>query len=107
MFSLLFGGNIEFCTKNSIKQKVYFTVKHKGKFYCVDYLSSDGQILGLINRDTWEITDEEYEELNIYLLNDTPKRERKQIKNNIKFANKLITFCIRHFNDYEPKIRNI
>ena len=85
----------------------HFTVRHKERFYYVSCLNSDKPILGLIKRDTWEITDEEHEELNIYLLNDTPKRERKQIKNNIKFANKLITFCIRHFNDYEPKIRNI
>ena len=82
----------------------HFTVKHKGKFYCVDYLSSDGQILGLINRDTWEICDEEYEELNVYLFNDTPKKEREKIKSNIKLANKLIKFCIKHFNDYKPKL---
>ena len=79
-------------------------MKHKGKFYYVGYLSSDRQILGLINRDTWEILDEEFEELNIYALKDTSKEEKEQTKKNIKLANKLINFCIRHFNDYKPKL---
>ena len=82
----------------------HFTIRHKERFYYVSCLNSDKPILGLINRDTWEITDEEYEELNIYLLNDTPKRERKQIKNNIRLANRLIEFCIRHFKDYKPEL---
>ena len=29
----------------------------------------------------------------------------REIKNNIKLANKLISFCINHFNDYKPKIK--
>ena len=76
-------------------------MKHKGKFYYIDYLSSDGQILGLINRDTWEICGEE---LNTYILKDTTKEEKQQIKKNTKLANKLIYFCIRHFEDYNPEL---
>jgi len=64
-----------------------FTVEHKGKEYYVDYLNSDGQILGLSNRDYWEVTDGEWYEI-----------EDENLKQ------KLITFCIRHFNDYKPKI---
>ena len=72
--------------ENSVLQKS-FTVKHKGKTYYVDYLNSDGQILGLSNRDYWEVTDGEWYEI-----------EDENLKQ------KLITFCIRHFNDYKPKI---
>ena len=81
-----------------------FTVKHKERFYYVSYLNSDKPILGLINRDTWEICDEEGEELNTYILKDTTKEEKQQIKKNTKLANRLIGFCIRHFSDYKPEI---
>ena len=64
-----------------------FTVKHKRKFYYVGYLNSDGPILGLINRATWEAIDEEWEEI-----------EDEKLKQ------KLFSFCIKHFNDYKPKI---
>ena len=82
----------------------HFTVKHKERFYYVSYLNSDKPILGLINRDTWEICDEEGEELNTHILKDTTKEEKHQIKNNTKLASKLIELCIRHFNDYKPKL---
>ena len=80
----------------------HFTIKHKEGFYYASYLNSDKPILGLINRDTWEVYDEEGEELNVYIFNDTTKEEKKKIKKNVKLYNKLITFCIRHFNDYKP-----
>ena len=82
----------------------HFTIKHKEGFYYVSYLNSDGPILGLINRDTWEIYDEEGEELNVYIFNDTTKEEKEQIRKNRILANKLIDFCIRHFDDYKPKL---
>ena len=31
------------------------------------------------------------------------EEEKEQINKNIKLANKLISFCVRHFNDYSPK----
>lgn len=68
-----------------------FTVKHKGKIYYIDYLNSDGQILGLSNRDYWEVIDEEHEEIDIY--------------DNRKLVNKLINFCIKHFNDFKPNYK--
>ena len=64
-----------------------FTVEYKGKEYYVGYLNSDGQILGLSNRDYWEVTDEEW-----YKIED----EKLKIK--------LIKFCIEHFDDYKPII---
>lgn len=81
-----------------------FTVEHKGKTYYVGYLNSDGQILGLSNRDTWEIYDEEGEELNAYIFKDTTKKEKKQIEKTAKLYYKLIDFCIKHFDDYKPEL---
>ena len=65
-----------------------FVVKHNGKVYYVDYMDSDGPILSLINRDYWEVIDEEWEEI-----------EDEKLKK------KLIEFCIRHFNDYKPNYK--
>lgn len=79
-----------------------FTVKHKRKYYYVNYLNSDGQILGLLNRYHWEVTDEEWEEINIYEFKDTSKKEREQIRKNRKLMEELIKFCIKHFNNYSP-----
>ena len=81
----------------------YFTVEHKGKIYYVDYINSDDQIL-LGNRDYWEILDEELEELCLCEFQDDTKEEKEQIKNNAKLMNKLIKFCVKHFNDYKPNI---
>lgn len=81
-----------------------FTVEYKGKTYYVGYLNSDGQVLGLVNRDNWEIYDEEGEELNVYIYQRTTKKEKKQIEKNAKLYCKLISFCIKHFNDFKPKL---
>ena len=83
----------------------HFTVEHKGKTYYVEYANSDGIAGYLFNRSDWEIMDEELEELCICEFQDDTKEERYQIKKNIKLADKLITFCINHFNDYKPKIK--
>ena len=82
-----------------------FTVKHNGKSYHVDYLNSDGQILGLLNRNYWEVSDEEGEEIDIYKFRSqgNTKKEKEQIKQNRKLVEKLINFCIKHFDNYKPK----
>ena len=72
-------------TQNTLNR--CFTLSHKHKTYYIDYLISDGQILGLSNRDYWEILDEEWNEIE---------------DNKLKI--KLIKFCIRHFNDYNPDL---
>ena len=82
----------------------HFTVEHKGKTYYVEYANSDGYANCLLNRYDWEILDEELEELCVCEFEDDTKEEKEQIKNNIKLANTLIIFCIRHFKDYKPKI---
>ncbi|MEK6862407.1 MAG: hypothetical protein AABY07_10685 [Nanoarchaeota archaeon] len=80
-----------------------FTVQDNRKTYYVDYLNSNGQILGLLNRNNWEITDENGEELGIYEFQSSTKREKMQIKENRILARKLINVCIKHFNDYKQK----
>ena len=82
----------------------HFTVEYKGKTYYVEYANSDGIPGYLFNRSDWEILDEELEELCVCEFQNDTKEEKEQTKNNIKLANKLITFCIKHFNDYKPKI---
>lgn len=80
-----------------------FMVKHKGKSYCVNYLNSDGQILGLLNRSNWEIT-VDGEELNIYSFKSDTKKEKEQVDKNMGLAEKLVEFCVKHFNDYQPEL---
>lgn len=82
----------------------HFTIEYKGKTYYVEYANSDGYAAYLSNRFDWEILDEELEELCLCEFQDDKKEEKQQIKKNIKLTNNLITFCIRHFDDYKPKI---
>lgn len=81
-----------------------FFVEHGGKLYQVNYLSSDGQILGLLNRDEWEITCEDHESLGIYEFTDMKPKEKAKVRKNQILADKLIDFCIKHFKDYTPEI---
>ena len=78
-------------------------IKYKGKTYFIDYLNSDGQILSLLNRDYWEIKNENQEELQIYEFQNTSKKEKEKIRKTRILHSKLINFCTRHFNDYNPK----
>ena len=65
----------------------YFTIEQKDKIYYLDYINCDSESILLNNQDYWKIVDEEWEEVN-----------------DKKLKIKLITFCIKHFNDYKPKI---
>lgn len=66
-----------------------FAIKYKGNDYYVDYLNSNDQILGLINRDNWTIFNENQEQI---IIN----------KKTEKLLRKLVKFCIKHFEDYNP-----
>ena len=88
----------------SVIQKT-FTVTHKNKTYYIDYLNSDSQILGLSNRDYWQVLDEELEEVCIYQFQNAAKKEKEQINKNVKLTNRLINFCIKHFDDYQPNYK--
>ena len=70
----------------------------------MEYANSDGIAGYLFNRSDWEILDEELEELCVCEFQNDTKEEKEQIKKNRKLANKLISFCIKHFSDYKPKI---
>ncbi|MBI2545926.1 hypothetical protein HYV81_01990 [Candidatus Woesearchaeota archaeon] len=58
----------------------------------------------MLNRDNWEVLDEELEEVNIYEFKDDTKEEKEQLRKNRKLVLKLVKFCIKHFGDYTPRI---
>jgi len=70
-----------------------FLVKHKEKTYCINYFYSDYGALEEINRDAWEITDEDGEMLQIFLFKNDSKEKIEEIKKNQELQNKLIDFC--------------
>ena len=80
-----------------------FIVNYQGKDYCIDYLNSDGHTLGLLNRDIWEVT-KDGENVNIYTFKGDSKKRREEAKKNLVLVRKLINFCIKHFEDYKPKL---
>ena len=57
-----------------------FLIEHQGKKYFVNYLSSDYPNPNLLNRDNWEILDEDGEELNIYFFKSISKEEKSKPK---------------------------
>jgi len=63
-------------TKNVLSRS--FEVRHKHKTYHINYTNSDGQTLALANRDHWEVSEEELEEINIYEFNNNTMAEREQ-----------------------------
>ncbi len=81
-----------------------FCVKYKGKTYYIDYVNSDGQALALINRNNWEVYDEDRNELDIYTFYEDSKKRLKEIEKNLRLTDKLISFCISRFNKYDPLI---
>jgi len=83
-----------------------FVVTHNGKEYFVKYLNSSDQILNLANRFHWEIFDENHEELNIFEFENMTFKEKEQIQKNRELRGHLIDFCIKHFNDYNPKFKD-
>lgn len=79
-----------------------FWIEFEGKDYHVNYLNSDGQSLAMINRNNWEILDEDGEEVSFYVFKGDDSNEMKKAKENLKLTNKLISFCIKNFNRYKP-----
>ena len=61
-----------------------FIVRHLDKSYFVDYINSDGQTLGLVNRDNWEIYDDDHESLQVYILKSMKNRDKIKAQKNIK-----------------------
>ena len=53
--------------------------------------------------ENWQINDEDGNELDVYVFQPTPG-ELKQKYKEVRLLNKLVRFCIRHFNDYRPEL---
>ena len=87
-------------TQTAVQKTLYIEINKKT--YYVNFVNSDGQILDLLNGNNWEIYDENNEELDLYTYNDTNKKRSKEIKANWQLANRIIKFCIKHFNNYNP-----
>ena len=81
-----------------------FTVEHKGEVYRVDYLNSDGQILGLINRENFEVSTEDGEEFNDYVFSDASQKERAEAQERAGIIRELILHVMEHFNDFDAKL---
>ena len=84
---------------NSLQKN--FIVRDKGKNYFVNYVCADYLISSLINRSSWEITDEEGEELQIYCFGDDTLNIKNKIVRNIELFEKIINHCIKNFNNYQ------
>ncbi|MBI2545929.1 hypothetical protein HYV81_02005 [Candidatus Woesearchaeota archaeon] len=50
------------------------------------YTNSDGQALALLNRDNWDVSDEDLEDINIYELSSHSGKEREQIRKDRKLG---------------------
>jgi len=90
---------------NTIKKS--FLVKYNKKKYHINYLNSDYPDPCLFNRDNWEIVDEDGEELNIYFLKSNTEKDSSKQKLFRKLYDKLISFCIKNFDNYQPMVNKI
>ena len=80
-----------------------WTVTHEGRRFYVNFTENDGQTLALCNRENWEIqeeTEEAIEELNAYVFGEDGQEEREQAQANAEMIDKLIDFCLAHW-EYE------
>ena len=64
---------------------------YKGKGYFVNFTYSDGQTLALCNRNLWEITDEDGDDV-VYGLSDEPAEL------NDEDITRIIDFCQKHWS---------
>jgi len=80
-----------------------WTVVHEGRRFYVNFTNSDGQTLALCNRENWQIEEEAedgIEELNAYVFKGSSPEEQKQAEANAEMMDKLIEFCLGHW-EYE------
>ena len=77
-----------------------WTVLHEGRRFFVNFTNSDGQTLGLCNRENWQIHEEtadEIEELSPYVFSNSSPEEQRQAEENAEMMDKLKEFCIGHW----------
>ena len=79
-----------------------WTILHEGRTFYVNYTESDGQTLALLNRDNWEVleeTDDDTEELNVYVFKEDTPGQREKAQENTLLKEKLIRFCIENWDN--------
>ena len=79
-----------------------WTILHKGRKFQVNFTDSDSQTLALLDRDNWEIweeTDDETEELDVYIFKNSTPQQKKIAEENIRLAEELIKFCIKNWDN--------
>ncbi len=77
-----------------------WTIVHKGRRFFVNFTNSDGQTLGLCNRENWQIheeTEDGTEELSPYVFSNSSPEEQKQAEENAEMIDKLKEFCLGHW----------
>ncbi|MBS3131851.1 hypothetical protein J4212_05440 [Candidatus Woesearchaeota archaeon] len=90
---------------NTIKKS--FVVKHKGEKYFVNYINSDYADPILFNRDNWQILDEDGEELGLYFLKSDINKDNLNQGLLEEIHDKLISFCVENFDNYQPILNKI
>lgn len=79
-----------------------WTILHKGKKFYINFTDSDSQNLALLNRDNWEIweeTDDETEQLDVYIFKNSTPQQKKVAEKNIRLAEGLIKFCVKNWDN--------
>ncbi len=86
-----------------------WTILHEGRTFYVNYTESDGQTLALLNRDNWEVweeTDDDTEELNVYVFKEDTPGAREKAQENARLKEELIRFCIENWdNEFVQEIK--
>lgn len=76
-----------------------FEIEFKDKIYYISYVNSTSDTLCLLNRNNWEIYEEDGDELFEFIF----KRNKFVLdKNRRNLKIKLIKHCIKNFNNYKP-----
>ena len=83
---------------NSIQRD--FIVESNGKIYNVNYLNADYQTSALLNRDFWEIRNEDGEEINGYFFESSSEEDKRKAENDANLFDKIVEFCVENFNCY-------
>lgn len=77
-----------------------WTVTHEGRRFFVNFTESDGQTLALCNRENWEVQEETEDgivESEANLSNNSSSEEQKQAEENADVMDRLIGFCLGHW----------
>ena len=74
----------------------------------MNFTESDGQTLVMMNRDSWEITEETDDgtvELNGYVFSSMTEQERQKAADDVKLVKAIITYCIENWdNDFMQQL---